>query len=232
MSSGHNTLVNDIPYDVFQLHFFKYSVIGNPSNASYINNNTCLKITANTTFTLNQNLGNINFVAVGGGRTGIAEGLGGAGGGIVYGTIKGTSTMIVVIGAANANTTITGTGVSITASSTGLTSTASGSNVVSPTSVAGGAGGAYSWIDDGMVGSDGYYISRLQIYVSGGGGGGSDGVSGAAGGVGGAGGGGHGTRGGGGDGGGTAGTINTGGGGGSGFNTVWNGGSGVVYFFI
>jgi len=234
MSSGHNTLVGNNSYDIFQYHFFKCPFIGTPANAECIilNNCLCWKITATTTFAINQYLPikDINFVVVGGGRSPTKAGVaGGAGGGIVYGTINGTSTMTVTIGAGGAATSITA-GVSNANININSLSGSSGTNIVLATSVAGGAGGAYSSVGNGGIGSDGYFIDSLKIYVSGGGGGGSSNSLGL-GGNGGTGGGGHGRDNAGTNG--ANGTINTGGGGGGyagGSNLI--GGSGVVYFYI
>jgi len=232
MSSGHNILVNNIPCDIFQRHFFNYSVIGTPVNASYINNGTCLKITGNTTVTLNQYSGNINFVVVGGGQRGIKNG--GYGGGYAFGSIVASVPLTITIGAAESNTSITGTSISIVAlagSSTGNGYTnQSGNTVTINGGGRGGSGGLESSYSsqNGSSGYDGYYISRLGIYVCGGGGGGAN--IGAIGGLGGAGGGGPGGSGGSG----TVGSVNTGGGGGGSVNQNGGaaGGSGVVYLFI
>ena len=237
--NSYKITYGETSYDIFDWFAIYNAIILNTSNVikSPINKILCLKIIGNTTilFPFNKM---INYVAVGGGQSGFKNG--GYGGGYVYGSIVASVPLTITIGAGGANTSITGTSISITAlagSSTGNGYTNQSGNTISINGGGrGGAGGSQSSYSsqDGSSGTNGYYISSLGIYVCGGGGGGAGGGGGYGGNaIGGYGGNGGGSAGGS-NGPGTSGIANTGGGGGGSVyqNGGAAGGSGVVYLFI
>lgn len=225
--SKFNYIYLGTPFDIMLFNYFSKAVIGTPGNATLnkINNRLCWKIINTTNFKFNFPYATtIYYVAIGGGQSGSANG--GQGGGLIFGTFTSSDLLTIVIGAGGANTTITGTNISITANAGPGLGSASGLQVGTYTAVTGGVGGTT------YTGGNGLFISNLGIY-SGGGGGGQDSSSSGSGFAGGVAGGGTGgdyssTSG-------TAGAPNTGGGGGAaagGTGGPGAGGSGVVYLYL
>ena len=224
--SNYNVKQGSESYDIFDWYTIYGATVSVTANVitSPINNRLCIKVIGSTTILIPLNK-IINFVAVGGGQSGASNG--GRGGGTIYGTLGTSDLLTITIGAGGADTTITGTNISITAYAGPNSGLVSGTSVYSSTINLGGAGGTTF----PNVGSDGPFISNLGIYGGGGGGGPDTSGGGAVGPPGGSAGGGSGGNIEGVSG--VAGAPNTGGGGGA--NAGFGGGaggSGVVYLYI